>query len=369
MKCSTSLSSCLSVILIMLLGGNVSAQQQYTALNQAMQQQIDTDQVAGLVALVAKNHEIIYHEAFGHRILNDADAPMKKDTLFRIYSMTKPIVAVAAMSIWEEGKFKLDSPIGEHLPEWQSPKVRIANETVPAENPITPRQLMTHSSGITYNKQGLKLDQASTLEQASIAIASRPLKFHPGTSYAYGYSLDILGRFLEVIEGKSLDVILKNRIFDKLDMTDTGFWVPKAEDQTRVAMIYSRYGRKLVPAKKTKEIMSKPNVMYGGHGLISTSSDYAKFCAMLANEGALDGVRVLKKETVDLLFKNHLEPIGKKYGLGGSVDQGKYSWGGMAGTKFWVEQGTGNYGVFMIQIFGSKPTSFRVFTKELIKVY
>jgi len=134
------------------------------ALNEALQQQIDAGEVSGVVALVARENEVVYHEAFGHRILGENEAPMQKDTLFRIYSMTKPIVAVAAMSVWEEKKFQLDDPISRHLPEWKSPTVRSRGEAaVTGETPITPRHLMTHSSGITYAKEGLRLDRAETL--------------------------------------------------------------------------------------------------------------------------------------------------------------------------------------------------------------
>ena len=339
-----------------------------TTLNSAMQEQIDSHKVSGVVALISHKNEIVYHEALGHRVIGQDDAPMQKDTLFRIFSMTKPIVAAAAMSVWEEGKFQLDDPISKHLSEWKSPKVRSGKgEPAAAEAPITPRQLMTHSSGITYGKEGLKLDEASTLEEFSSAIASRPLKFQPGSEFVYGYSIDILGRYLEEIEGKTLDVILQERIFAKLKMNDTGFWVRNPNDRSRVAMAYSQ-GKddRLVPALRGAEEMRKPEIMYGGHGLISTSGDYAKFCAMLSNGGEVAEVRVLKEKSIRLMFENHLKDIGKSYGLGGKVgEEGKYSWGGAAGTQFWVHEGTGSYGVFMIQTWGYTAPTFNVFIKQL----
>jgi CubicO group peptidase (beta-lactamase class C family) len=264
---------------------------------------------------------------------------MEKDTLFRIYSMTKPIVAVTAMSLWEEEKFKLDDPISVHLPEWAKVTVKENDEVVATKNQITPRHLMTHASGLSYDRSGMRLGRSATLSEFSEALAKRPLHFQPGTKFRYGYSIDILGRYIEAIEGKTLDVVMRERVLDRLAMNDTEFWVRDATDRDRVAKVYykSRDGE-LKPAMSRSAALAKPSRMMGGQGLISTTEDYARFCQMLLNKGELAGQRVLKTETVDLMFDNHLKKIGKVYGLGGMVDaKGGYHWGGAAGTKFWID--------------------------------
>ena len=181
--------------------------------------------------------------------------------------------------------------------------------------------------------------------------------------YAYGYSIDILGRYLEAIEGKTLDLIMRERVFDKLKMSDTEFWVKNPEDRARVALVYSRKNEGgLRKVMGRDEVMRRPTQMMGGQGLMSTAGDYAKFCEMLLRKGGLKGQRILKEGTVDLMFKNHLKDIGKSYGLGGRVNgQGRYEWGGAAGTRFWVDCGKGHYAVFMIQNLGSKPKTWDIF--------
>lgn len=332
------------------------------ALDAAMQKQVDDKRVSGVIALIARHGRIGYYETFGHRVI-ERDAPMTKDTLFRIYSMTKPIVAVTVMALWEEGKFKLDDSISNYLPEWKDASVREDGEIVPAKSPVTARHLLTHTSGMSYDKRELKLGETDTLEEFSQSRAARPLEFHPGTKYKYGYSIDILGRFIEAIEGKSLDIVMRERVFDPLGMNDTEFWVKKSTDRDRVAMLYYRSKKgSLEPAMKISSVMSKPSRMMGGQGLMSTTGDYALFCQMLLNKGKLHGKRVLKKKTVKLMFKNHLEKIDKVYGLGGAVNEkGLYAWGGAAGTGFWVNHASDSYAVFMIQRWGYKVNTYKVF--------
>lgn len=332
------------------------------ALDIAMQKQVDDKHVAGVIGLIARHGTIGYYETFGQRVIAN-DAPMTKDTLFRIYSMTKPIVAVTAMSLWEEGKFKLDDPISVHLPEWEKAAVKENGKVVPAAAQITPRHLLTHSSGLSYDRNGLNLGRDATLPQFSESLAKQPLKFHPGTNYRYGYSIDLLGRYIEAIEGKSLDVVMRERVFDRLGMNDTEFWVRKPADRGRVSQVYTkRNGGELKPGMFTAAIMSKPSRMMGGQGLMSSTGDYARFCQMLLNKGELDSKRILKADTVELMSRNHLRKIGKVYGLGGMVDgKGGYSWGGAAGTKFWIDPQNDCYGVFMIQTWGYKSPTYRVF--------
>ena len=336
------------------------------SLDAAMQKQVDDKHVSGVICIISRHGRVGYCEAFGSRVI-ETKRPMTKDTLFRIYSMTKPIVAVTAMSLWEEGKFKLDDPISKHLPEWKDTTVREKGKVVPATTPITPRHLMTHSSGLSYDRRGLKLDEKMTLSEFSKAMSKRPLNFQPGSSYVYGYSIDILGRYIEAIEGKSLDVVMRERVFDKLGMKDTEFWVRKSADRSRIAHVYSRSKKgELRTLMGAAKLMKKPSRMMGGQGLISTASDYAKFCQMLLSKGEVNGKRVLKKKTVELMFKNHLGKIGKVYGLGGMVDRkGGYFWGGAAGTKFWIDSANDMYGVFMIQRWGYRPPTYRVFRAQV----
>ena len=334
-------------------------------LDMAMEKEVGEKNVSGVIGLIGRKGKVGYYEAFGQRHL-EKGTPMDKNSLLRIYSMTKPIVAVTAMSIWEEGKFKLDDPISKYLPEWKDMKVREGDKEVPARRPVTPRQLMTHTTGITYDRRGLKLGPKDSLSDFSKSMASRPLVFHPGERYAYGYSLDILGRYLEAIEGKALDVIMRERVFDKLGMSDTEFWVRKEEDRARVALVYRKNkDGELHQAMGPDAVMKRPPRMMGGQGLISTTGDFARFCEMFLRKGELNGKRVLKPETVDLMLKNHLKDIGKVYGLGGMVNgKGRYEWGGAAGTRFWVDCREGHYVVFMIQNWGRKPGTWDVFKKH-----
>jgi CubicO group peptidase (beta-lactamase class C family) len=175
-------------------------------MDAAMQKQIDDKHVAGVIGLIGRNGKIGYFEAFGHRNIK-ADKSMTRDALFRIYSMTKPMVAVTAMSLWDEGKFKLDDSISNFCPEWKNVTVTADGKKVPVNTPIIARHLMTHSSGLSYDRANVDVGPTTSLKNFSESLAKRPLKFQRGPDYQYGYSIDILGRYIEAIEGKSLDVV------------------------------------------------------------------------------------------------------------------------------------------------------------------
>ena len=338
------------------------------ALDSALQTQIDDHHVAGVIGLIGRHGKIGYFEAFGSRNI-EASAPMERDSLFRIYSMTKPIVAVTAMQIWEEGKFKLDDPLSNYCPEWKNATAKVDGKVVAVDKPLTARHLLTHSAGLSYKKNGLALGDDVDLKTFSESLAKQPLQFQPGTSYVYGYAIDILGRYIEAIEGKPLDVVMRERIFDKLGMDDTEFWIRNSADQNRVARVYmkSRTGT-FFSWNKSHELLRKPARMMGGQGLVSTAGDYAKFCQMFLGQGKLNETRILKASTVKLMSQNHLNKIGRVYGLGGMVNgKGLYSWGGAAGTGFWVDARTDAYGVFMIQRWGYKPPTYKVFKKHAAK--
>jgi CubicO group peptidase (beta-lactamase class C family) len=322
-----------------------------------MQRHVAAPDVAGIVALICRNGKVGYFETFGMQD-REANRPMPKDAIFRLQSMTKPVIAVAALTLFDEGRFALDEPISKHLPEWKEPKVQEDGKLVPARNPITPRMLMSHSSGLYYGSiEGGPLvggasgrSERTSLEAYSKSLAARPLKFHPGEGYSYGTSIDVLGRYVEAVSGKPLDELLKERVLGPLKMADTDFWVPK-EKAARVAQLYTQAEPgKLVRGRPVDQITTKPKLFLGGQGLCSTAADYARFCRMILNRGELDGARVLKPETVDLMFQNHLKIPGQKYGLGGVVDgEGHYAWGGANGTQFWIDRKNKLFAVFMVQ--------------------
>ena len=333
-------------------------------IDEMFERHVESSQVSGMVALIAKDGETGYFKAYGMSDI-DAEAKMGKDAIFRIYSMTKPIVSAVALSLWEEGKFKLDDPISKHLPEWGDAKLR---DDEKPDTPITPRHLMTHTSGLSYAgaASGRRLDQ--TLKQFSEALAKRPLEFQPGTLYRYGLSIDILGRYVEAIEGKPLDEVVRERLLNPLGMEETDFWIRDESTKGRIAQVYNRNSDgKLRRVMNSDRLLDKPSKMMGGQGMVSTTEDYAKFCQMLLNGGELNGERVLKKSSVDQMFKNHLEDIGGVYGLGGVVGDGTYSWGGAAGTQFWVDRKNGYYAVLMIQAMGYNPTTKAAFRRLATK--
>jgi CubicO group peptidase (beta-lactamase class C family) len=355
-------------------------------IDSAMPGFIENQDVAGIVALIGRHGKVGYFRTFGYRDV-DTKEPMRKDAIFRLQSMTKPVTAVAAMILYDEGKLRLDEPIHRLLPEWRDVKVA---ETVtdpgsgaktvrlvPASSPITPRHLMTHSSGLYYAGSGPEgvdprslpsaspLSTTITLEEWSRQWARAPLKFHPGTGYQYGHSLDLLGRYIEVVSGQRFDAFLRERIFKPLRMVDTGFSVPEAA-RNRVAQLYTqpapgtlRLGRPI------ETVLRQPSLLLGGQGLLSTAGDYARFSQMLLNQGTLDGVRVLRPETVALMFQNHLpSDVGRLYGLGGVVDgKGSYSWGGANGTQFWVNAATGMFSVWMVQTQGYRTQAYPAYNR------
>jgi CubicO group peptidase (beta-lactamase class C family) len=336
-----------------------------------MQRHVAAPDVAGIVALISRSGKVGYFEAFGFQDV-EAKKPMPKDAIFRLMSMTKPVIAVAALTLYDEGKFTLDEPISKHCPEWAEPKVLESGKLVPARHAITPRMLMSHSSGLYYGSieggalagGGILRDPNMTLESYSRELAKKPLKFHPGEGYSYGTSIDVLGRYIEAVSGRPLDEFLQQRVLGPLKMADTGFWVPK-EKAGRIAELYrlSPEG-KLTRGRSVGQITVKPTLFLGGQGLCSTAEDYARFCRMILNGGQLDGVRILKAETVDLMFQNHLKGQRMKYGLGGAVDgEGGYAWGGANGTQFWIARKSNLFAVFMVQTQGYRSPAFNDFKR------
>ncbi|MBB6430725.1 CubicO group peptidase (beta-lactamase class C family) [Algisphaera agarilytica] len=290
---------------------------------------------------------------------------MPRDAIFRLQSMSKPVVTVAALVLHEAGEFDLDEPIAKHLPEWAEPKVLVEGELVPAHTAITPRMLMSHSSGLYYGTlpgYPKPRSRPTDLEANSKLLATFPLKFHPGAGYSYGTSIDVLGRYCEVVAGKPLDEVFRERVLAPLHMDETDFWVPE-DKADRIAQVYTQSSPgELKRGREASRLTRKPTLFLGGQGLCSTAEDYEKFCLMLLNGGTLNGVRVLSEKTVDDIFTNQLADIGERYGLGGSVDgDGGYAWGGANGTQFWIDRPNNMIGIFMVQTQRYRAPTFNRF--------
>jgi CubicO group peptidase (beta-lactamase class C family) len=340
-----------------------------------MQEYIDNDKLAGISVLVHKNGKTVYRENFGFANLNEK-RPMSDSTIFRIFSMTKPITAVALMTLFDEGKFQLDDKVSKYIPEFRDAMVYNAETKTlePQIKEMTIKHLLTHTSGLTYGwDQKAYVDSLyratgasgwdGTIGEKVKILARLPLKHQPGTQWEYGLSIDVAGYLVEVLSGIPLDVYMKTKIFDPLKMNDTGFFVPE-DKHSRFSGLNSIQSDSLVEAQGgMSDAFKKPVTLFsGGGGLVSTLSDYLTFCKMLLNDGELDGVRIISNAAARMIMTNQL-PDGivyadnKGYGLAGDVnlETGVYGWAGAASTKFWIDPGNK-----MIIIFGTQlmPADF-----------
>jgi CubicO group peptidase (beta-lactamase class C family) len=361
-------------------------------IKSVVQSAIDKKQTAGVVVLVARRGKVAYLESFGKMDVA-ADTAMPADVIVRIYSMTKPVTTVAALMLYEEGKLGLDDPVAKHLPEFKHVRVYAGGpgKTVPAKREMTVRDLMRHTSGLTYgafgntpvdklyvaNKVGAPVGSLADLVSK---LAKLPLQDHPGTRFRYSFSTDVLARIVEVVSGKPFDEFLRDRIFRPLDMHDTGFLVP-AEKLGRFATAYRRGGKgglEVADAPATSRFRSRPKLLSGGGGLVSTARDYARFCQMLLNGGQLQGKRLLREKTVRQMTTNQL-PAGTPtmtvgslrlpglgFGLGVSVRldaktpkpdpaAGEYGWSGYASTYFWIAPKQELFAVVLQQLVPFNP--------------
>ena len=339
----------------------------------AVQALIDKKEMAGAVIAVARKGKVVMFEALGESEAGSGK-PMKTDAIVRIFSMTKPITTVAAMMLVEDGKIKLDDPVSKYLPEFKDRRVHTGkgDETVEAKREITVRDLMRHTSGLTYGIFGnTPVDQlykkvgvfaaGDTLQDMMTKLGKVPLLYEPGTRWHYSVSTDVLGRIVEVASGKALDDFFAERIFKPLDMKDSGFSVPE-DKLDRFTASHGLDAEKKLTATETaakSRYRTKPKMLSGGGGGVSTARDYLRFCQMMLNGGELDGVRLLKKETVAEMTRNQLPEeamkaknggnaeVGEGFGLGFGVRVGKddptmgravgeYYWGGAASTHFWI---------------------------------
>ena len=350
-------------------------------LSAALNDRVASGHLPGAVALVARHGKVAWHQAFG---VQDpaSQAPMTRESIFRIYSMTKPLVSAGVMMLFEEGRLLLNDPIGKYLPALASPQVGICSgdglELVPAAGPITVQDLLRHTSGLTYEFRGTTpvhkayiAGRIARLRQTNKehveGLGRLPLLYQPGTCWEYSRSTDVLGCLIEVISGQSLGAFLRERLTGPLGMADAGFSVPE-RDFRRIAEPFAKdpdggADVALLDVKRTAIFES------GGGGLVSTAMDYARFCAMLANNGQLDGTRYLGRKTLELMTSDHLGsiprngdslPVGHGFGLGFAVrthaglssfpgSVGNYYWSGAAGTSFWIDPAERLFAVLMIQ--------------------
>ncbi len=376
-------------------------------IGQVMQQHVANNKIAGAIGLIARRGKVGYFESWG-MMDKEGGKPMRKDAIFRIYSMTKAITGVAVMMLYEEGKFSINDPVSKYLPEFAGVKVAVDKKdpdtgkriyyVVPAEREMTIRDLLRHTSGLDYvgprDEKGESLyaklgvtRNDITIEEAVKRMAKAPLVHQPGAVWDYSLSIDVLGRLIEVVSGKPLDKFFEERIIKPLGMVDTGFYVPQ-EKWDRLTTLYTTNADKTIKrhAGPPQESYKKPAVLLlGGAGLVSTAMDYARFVQMLLNGGELDGVRLLSRKTVELMSSDHLGdmpvvsptlPMGYGFGLTFAVNRGvgktgiigsagEYNWGGAAGTSFWIDPKEQMIGVFMVQILPSTDLTYRKEFKQL----
>jgi len=329
--------------------------------NVKMQTYIDSSKLAGIYTLVFKNGKKVQNTNYGFAEVK-AQIPYNNKSIVRIFSMTKPITAVALMTLYEEGKFELDDKVSDFIPEIKDTKVynpeKEPDHLEPQNEEMTIRHLLTHTSGISYgwnrNSYVDSLYRASDvggwsqpLEVKMKRLASMPLNFQPGTKWEYGLSIDMVGYIVEILSGMSLEEFFMTQIFDPLKMEDTGFYVPEEKNDRFVPVYTNDKEGNLIEmgGEWSKKAFKKPVTLFsGGGGLVSTMDDYLKFCKMLLNGGELDGARILEESTVDLIMSDQLPSAvdykeGTRHGLAGIVIQktGTYAWGGMASTNFWID--------------------------------
>ena len=360
-------------------------------LSAALESRVAAGHIPGAVALIARRDRVAFCRAFGRRD-PAAAAPMDVDAIFRIYSMTKPIVSLAAMMLWEEGRFLLSDPVAKFLPEFAD--VRLAGGATPARA-ITIQDLLRHTSGLTYEFRGAgpvhraymdariaRRDQTNA-EQAA-TLARLPLLHEPGTHWEYSRSTDVLGRVVEVIAGAGLAAVLAERVLAPLGMDDSGFFVPTAA-QGRLAGGFARDPETGADVSLL-DVSAPPRFESGGGGMVSTAADYARFLQSLLNGGLLNGgQRLIGRKTLELMTADHLGGVpaaadllapGHGFGLGFAVRRtaglapfpgsvGSYFWGGAAGTTFWVDPAERLCAVLMIQAPGQRE-HYRVLFRDLV---
>jgi CubicO group peptidase (beta-lactamase class C family) len=388
--------------------------QRLAKINAALKKEVADGSFRGAVVMVARKGKLVYQDAVG---MQAADAPMRQDSVFRIYSMTKPLVSVAAMMLVEDGRLQLTDPVGKFLAGFDKMQVSIASKTaegtayttVAAERPMTVQDLLRHTSGLAYGEITQNAPVKDGLERAGLyrkdldyeargvtpseqveKLAAVPLAFHPGTTWHYSLSSDVLGRVVEAASGKRLGEFLQERLFRPLKMRDTAFSVPQAK-LARLAepLETDRFSGR---PNRLIDVSAPPKNDSGGAGAISTAGDYLRFSQMLLNGGALEGSRVMSRTTVRLMTSDHLgtfinQPVqpgelllgtkGYSFGLGFAVRQadgvggvpgsaGEFMWAGYAGTYFFVDPKESLTAVLMTQAPSPNRAYFRKMLKQLV---
>ena len=385
-----------------------------TRIDSHFQRYVDDGRLPGWLLAVSRGGRLAHVSTYGMRD-KEAALPVELDTLWRIYSMTKPITSVAAMMLYEEGAFELKDPVSKFVPSFaDTPVYRQGSAIAPALEPQTEPMriwhLLTHCSGLTYGfhhahpvdamyrAAGYEWGSPPGIDLAGMCdqIAGIPLLFQPGSEWNYGVSTDVLGRVVEVVSGQTLDAFMRERIFEPLGMTGTSFFVPEGDHQRLAALYVPTPGSGLALRMDAMGDAAKspPSFLSGGGGLVSTASDYHRFCLMLMNGGELDGVRLLGSRTVTYMTQNHLpggadlEQVGRPlfsetsftgvgFGLGFSVvgdnvankvlsTNGEFAWGGAASTAFWVDPAEEITALFMTQLLPSSTHPIRSQLKQLV---
>ncbi len=371
-----------------------------------LQRYVDEGKVAGIQTLIARKGKIVHFEQVGKLDL-DTHSALREDSLFRIYSMTKPITTTAAMILYEEGKLQLDDPVEKYLPAFKNKKVLVDGELVDATHAITIRELMSHTAGLTYgifgnsvidqkyrvamfgeghqfsfNNTTINADanKIKTLDDLVSAIGPIPLQYQPGTQWVYSLSVDILGAVIEKVSGQSLDAFMLERLFKPLRMNDTFFEVPKEKLQRFGTLQAKDAGGKLmvIDRPKTSDFANNVTFFSGGGGLVSSAMDYLRYSQMMLNGGELDGIRILSPTTIDLMTRDQLTQSARlgydprpgiigdvSFGLGfglavkaprvRSGSKGSYRWAGIAGTDFWIDPKEDLTAMILVQMMGYPP--------------
>ena len=372
-------------------------------VNRFMQSYIDGGKLASGLTMLARRGEVFHFQPYG--VLDfESGAPVERDTIFRFYSMTKPITSVAVMMLYEEGHFSLDDPVGKFIPELASLKLfdgmgETGMRFVAQERPITIRHLLTHTAGLSYGfhqdspvetmyRAADVTNPDSTLQEMAEKLGSLPLVNQPGTKWRYSVATDVLGYLVQVVSGQPFDEFLRERIFAPLGMPDTAFYAPE-EKLHRVATVYTARNGGIAPANDVLVgRFTRPHTLFsGGGGLVSTASDYMRFCQMLLNGGILGDARLLAPKTVEMMRSNHLtddmrpfavgqsnasDTKGCGFGLGFRVvmdiaqhgiigSNGIYSWGGAASTVFWIDPAEELIAILLTQFM---PSSYYPLRRE-----
>lgn len=370
-------------------------------LMDVLQAEVERQRLPGAVVLIARHGKLALFESLG--ALDPATGtPMTRDAIFRIYSMTKPIVSVAAMMLMEQGQLLLSDPVAKYLPEYSTQKLAsLVNGVVQlqaVQQGATIQDLLRHTAGLTYEFMGSAPVQRQYAQTRigsrersnagfSHELAALPLMFEPGTVWEYGRATDVLGRLIEVVSGQTLGAYLQEHIFQPLGMTDTGFSVP-AQQHARIAEPFARDPEGGVQMRMI-DVREDAALESGGGGLASTATDYARFLQFMLNKGELDGVRLLGPRTVDFMTADHLGdipvnsgasrallPLGHGFGLGFAVRKqlgvasvpgsvGTYFWGGMAGTTFFVDPAEDLFAILMLQAPNQREY-YRMLFRDLV---